>query len=268
MTTRPNKFPRWASSDITENETGQANVVEPPEGKKDEGWDYKEKPPFNWFNWLLRHQHDWLAHMDEVANQFSAYEADPADYTVMIGPGNHRSGSSYNQYAERQTGSFSLPASDDRIDLVCLARADGSIVTVTGTEATTPSAPSVPANSIPLAEVYLTPGLAAITNAQITDRRPRIESHEELTNSGDPNGAVAARWPYDLCWDTSVSPAIPYVATVTDGTVGGTTWTPLPEALAKAPASTAQPHGTALATFSDAKRLTRDADGVLKLEDY
>ena len=87
------------------------------------------------------------------------------------------------------------------------------------------------------------------------------------TYAGDLNGNVAADVVYERVWDTSPSLPVLYVATAADGTTGGTTWTPAGDLLAKAPASGA-PHGSALATFSDTKRFTTDANGQLYLEDY
>lgn len=87
------------------------------------------------------------------------------------------------------------------------------------------------------------------------------------THDGDPNGALAADVLYERAWDTSPSMPVLYVATAADGTAEGTTWQPVGDLLAKAPAS-GRPHGSALATFSDTQRLTKDADGVLILEDY
>ncbi|WP_111745639.1 phage tail protein [Salinisphaera orenii] len=44
------------------------------------------------------------------------------------------------------------------------------------------------------------------------------------THNGDPNGAVAADYVFELCWDTSASPPISFYATAADGTAAGTTW--------------------------------------------
>lgn len=50
---KPDKYPRWATG-------GGAIVAEPSEGDKDNGWAYKQKPPSNWFNWLLLKIYQWL----------------------------------------------------------------------------------------------------------------------------------------------------------------------------------------------------------------
>lgn len=57
MATRPNDVPRWASD---------SGRVEPPEGKKDIGWEDGEKPPAGFFNWLGGLVGDWLAWLKAV----------------------------------------------------------------------------------------------------------------------------------------------------------------------------------------------------------
>ncbi|SFD68202.1 Phage tail-collar fibre protein [Thiohalospira halophila DSM 15071] len=84
-------------------------------------------------------------------------------------------------------------------------------------------------------------------------------------STGDPNGNLAADRLYEAAWDTSTATPVLYLSTEADGTVDGTTWTPAADLWAALSASGA---GSALATFSDAKRFTRDADGQIYLEDY
>ena len=67
-----------------------------------------------------------------------------------------------------------------RIDLICITVSDAFYTGVTntvafqvvaGTPAVTPTVPSVPTNSIALAQVLVGAGVTTITNANITDRR-------------------------------------------------------------------------------------------------
>lgn len=62
---QPTTLPRWATVPETDALSGQPNVVEPPDGKKDSGWHYREKPPRNWWNWIQKTNYDWLAFLDE-----------------------------------------------------------------------------------------------------------------------------------------------------------------------------------------------------------
>lgn len=58
MADRPSDLPRWA--------TDPGSRVEPPEGKKDEGWQEGEKPPAGFFNWLFGKLYDWVAWLESV----------------------------------------------------------------------------------------------------------------------------------------------------------------------------------------------------------
>lgn len=47
-------LPQWATDDVLNTESGQYNVVEPPTEKKLAGWDLREKPNRQWWNWFQR----------------------------------------------------------------------------------------------------------------------------------------------------------------------------------------------------------------------
>jgi len=66
-------LPRW------ENEG-----VEPPESKKEEGWEVEEKPPASWFNWLFNRIYESLKELREKAQTKEDAESDlqeAKDYT-------------------------------------------------------------------------------------------------------------------------------------------------------------------------------------------
>jgi len=54
MAELPDPLPRWATEDQIDPVSGQLNVVEPPEGRKDSGWERREIPPRQWKNWFMR----------------------------------------------------------------------------------------------------------------------------------------------------------------------------------------------------------------------
>lgn len=54
--TEPVKLPRWATD-------GGSQVVEPSEGKKDTGWNPDERPPAQYFNWLLTVAYSWFNYL-------------------------------------------------------------------------------------------------------------------------------------------------------------------------------------------------------------
>lgn len=79
MATRPDEFPRWASVDVKSHVTNVNNTVEPPESKKNVGWNYGEAPARSFTNWLHRKTYEWLVYLDDQINGGS---------TVTDGTGN------------------------------------------------------------------------------------------------------------------------------------------------------------------------------------
>ena len=82
------------------------------------------------------------------------------------------------------SASLTLAAADSslyRIDLICVTvndtgfpSSDAVVQVVTGTPAASPSAPSLPADSIPLAQVLLPPGSSSVTSGNVTDLRAYV----------------------------------------------------------------------------------------------
>ena len=68
------------------------------------------------------------------------------------------------------TGTIAAPTVNPRIDLVQIDE-NGSVEVKTGTEAASPSAPSVDADAVSLATIELSVGGTEIANADITDTR-------------------------------------------------------------------------------------------------
>ena len=76
MTTRPTYFPDWATDLEPDPLTGITNRVKPPEVKEDTGWNYKEYPPAQWFNWLMFTNSLWLHYLDEkLTSEINALKA-------------------------------------------------------------------------------------------------------------------------------------------------------------------------------------------------
>jgi len=65
MTTRPTVFPDWALLDQVSGGSGKNNVIEPPAGYQNYGWDYQELPARNYDNWRGRIVTNWLHYLDE-----------------------------------------------------------------------------------------------------------------------------------------------------------------------------------------------------------
>lgn len=58
MAAKPTKLPEWASD-------ASADIVEPNAGKKFVGWVPSERPPSQYFNWLLNTIYLWLLYLKE-----------------------------------------------------------------------------------------------------------------------------------------------------------------------------------------------------------
>lgn len=170
MTNRPDKLPRWASNDVIGSE-GSNNVIEPPDPKKDDGWDFQEKPKRNWWNWLQRKTHDWISYFDIELNQFAPYPNDPADLEVNISTGRLFRNGSITEVAAQTTGALTAPAGDPRIDLVSIDQITGVVTVTGGVEAASPTRPAIPAGQLPLFEILLTVGMTEIVITDITDLR-------------------------------------------------------------------------------------------------
>lgn len=106
MADKPTVLPKWADQNEQDPISGQNNVLEPPNEKKEFGWNRLEFPPRNWFNWLGRYTFrwlDWLKQQEEQAiitngeglglfptddaliTYYAIDKETPANYLVAIG---------------------------------------------------------------------------------------------------------------------------------------------------------------------------------------
>lgn len=60
MADKPDKFPDWATEEQADPVSGQLNRVEPPEFRKETGWQRREIPPRQWFNWQAWLTGKWI----------------------------------------------------------------------------------------------------------------------------------------------------------------------------------------------------------------
>jgi hypothetical protein len=126
------------------------------------------------------------------------------DMTVSVNPGRciaakYLAGIDGSQTLP-ETGSIVAPTSDDRIDIVVIERT-GHLIIVEGEEGDPPTAPTIPENTLKLAEIYLRPESTCVkdnddsTNGYITDTRPALltgRAHRHGTDhvpSEDPDGS-------------------------------------------------------------------------------
>jgi len=109
--------------------------------------------------------------MYRLAGPFAPHAQATANMTVAIDAGAVFGGGALTPVAAQTTGTFTAPVSNPRIDRIVINPASGAILTVTGTEAASPSPPAIPAGYYPLAQVLLQTSSTAITNLMITDER-------------------------------------------------------------------------------------------------
>jgi hypothetical protein len=115
------------------------------------------------------------------------------------------------------SAALTLAAADPsnyRIDLVCVtvndlgtASSNAEVQVVTGTPASSPSAPSLPANSISLAQVLVAPGSSSVTTGSITDERAYVVAPGGVLPIASSSAAPAApAWQlmYDLATNAVV----------------------------------------------------------------
>jgi hypothetical protein len=73
--TKPTKIPRWADT--------SANIIEPPEVKKDQGWLFEEIPPSAFENWRTKLTGEWMKWLNE-----RLFDGASKDELVLKSPGN------------------------------------------------------------------------------------------------------------------------------------------------------------------------------------
>ena len=64
VTAKPSAKPEWATD-------GGALVLEPPSGKKTQGW-IVEKPPVRYWNWLLLKTYQWIDYLENLTDRVSS----------------------------------------------------------------------------------------------------------------------------------------------------------------------------------------------------
>lgn len=113
-----------------------------------------------------------------TANDLEVQATSPTSLSVEVQPGyGFIAAAPYKLASATQTADIAPPTSQPRIDLVVARLATWDIAIKTGTEDATPTAPTPDADTIPLAQLYLRPGMSTIkdaddaTNGYITDAR-------------------------------------------------------------------------------------------------
>lgn len=93
------------------------------------------------------------------------------DMTVRVAAGWLYNGNSFTEVAAQDSTAIAVPSVLSRIDRIVANIYTGAMSIVSGTEALSPAAPTIPANSMPLASLTLEPRTTAIGNSMLTDER-------------------------------------------------------------------------------------------------
>ena len=111
--------------------------------------------------------------IDAIGDDFKVTAHDPADMTIVVGPGVLFDLVTNSRVILAATTSalITAPLINPRIDVVHVNINTGVHGIATGSEAPVPVAPSIPTNSLPLAEIALTTLTISITDSIITDIR-------------------------------------------------------------------------------------------------
>lgn len=124
---------------------------------------------------------------DAPARMFEVSTADPPGMTLVIAAGRANIDSTHYVYAGGTTGSFTAPVTHPRIDMIALD-STGSLVQIAGTEAASPVRPSTQ-GYMPIAFVTLAVGQTAITDANIADGRPWLQTQTARRRYHELTGA-------------------------------------------------------------------------------
>ena len=114
-----------------------------------------------------------------VGDDFKVSPQDPADMTVSVGVGTlyDMVGKSRISKTAQTSAAMAAPTTNPRYDIIHINRRTGVIGITTGSEAASPSDPTLAAGLLPLARISLATSTTEITDSLITDIR-------ELANIG------------------------------------------------------------------------------------
>lgn len=113
---------------------------------------------------------DWAVAARLVDN-FAPHAQAMPNMTVALDAGHLFNGTTLAEVAAQSTVTLAAPVSNPRIDRVVVDRVSGAVSVVTGTEASSPSPPAIPAGKAPVAQVLLQTNSTAIANSMLTDER-------------------------------------------------------------------------------------------------
>ncbi len=117
-----------------------------------------------------------------VAGDFAPHAQDTPNMTIACDAGKIIKGDgTLTEQAAQNTGTITAPVTNPRIDRVVIDASTGAVSVITGAEAASPTAPSITAGKLPVAQIALTTSTTAITNSIITDERTAYKYQNIVT---------------------------------------------------------------------------------------
>lgn len=180
-------------------------TTDPGSTKKTAGWQYKERPPAQYMNWLFQLLGLWTQYIQDEINQGSVIETVPASMFVTFTAIEKWNGGSRVSKADQTLGPISAPTTNQRIDLVVYDRDTLVASIVAGTEAATPVDPAVPNNAIVADRITLQTSSTTITQNMIE----RVASPaDEVTADANQKGIVQLASNAEVVTGTNTTKAV------------------------------------------------------------
>ncbi len=118
----------------------------------------------------------------QIGQHFAPHAQDVPNMTVRLDSGRIIAASgTLTSVAAQNTATIVAPVTNPRIDRVVIDASTGAVSVITGAEGASPSAPSITAGKLPVAQIALTTSTTAITNSMITDERTHVVTPPETT---------------------------------------------------------------------------------------
>jgi len=165
---RPDKLPSWVDDDST------SKAIEPSSVKKLQGWIYKERPAFQFWNWIFRNFVKWVLHFDVSVNQYDCYASEVPDEFLNITAGKISVGvlgvSNVLQQID-YTGIMPTSAGLVRLDLIVIDNLTGIASRIAGTPNPSPIIITPPVGKTVLCAVLVDETDIIIKSSMIGDLR-------------------------------------------------------------------------------------------------
>lgn len=107
----------------------------------------------------------------EKLDLFAPTESSPAAMTIELTAGKVFRHGTLTSIAAQTSSTITAPSANPRIDRIVVDKATGVYDIITGAEAGSPSAPSIPSNAYPVCQILLATSTTSILDADITDER-------------------------------------------------------------------------------------------------